>query len=174
MLYSGTHPESYITKYTLVCEENVANLNTRSRSRVAGTYTTCPVQEICRGTSLIRNSPPRRDIRGFLRMTQGWLVRTHVKKILYSGTDPESYITKYTLVYEDKVTYFRPISGRKWLHSPLCGTPLLLLSSLTSNLSKNDQLLTTHRSPSTGNRDPLQTCGIPSQPAVWHGMGSMP
>ena len=32
---------------------------------------------------------------------------------------------------------------------------LLLLSLSTSNLSKGDQLLTTHRSPSTGNRDPL-------------------
>ena len=25
------------------------------------------------------------------------------EKMLYSGTDPESYITEYTLVYEDKV-----------------------------------------------------------------------
>ena len=31
---------------------------------------------------------------------------------------------------------------------------LLFSSLLTSNLSKRDQLLTTHRSPSTGNRDP--------------------
>ena len=30
-------------------------------------------------------------------------------------------------------------------------------SSLTSNLLKSDQLLTTHRSPSTVNRDPIQT-----------------
>ena len=25
------------------------------------------------------------------------------EKMLYSGTDPESYITEYTLVYEDKM-----------------------------------------------------------------------
>ena len=25
----------------------------------------------------------------------------HGEKMLYSGTDPESYITEYTLVYED-------------------------------------------------------------------------
>ena len=29
------------------------------------------------------------------------------EKMLYSGTDPESYITEYTLVYEDKI---------RWLH----------------------------------------------------------
>ena len=28
------------------------------------------------------------------------------EKMLYSGTDPESYITEYTLVYEDKKNYF--------------------------------------------------------------------
>ena len=41
--------------------------------------------------------------------------------MLYSGTDPETYITDYTLVNEDKVTDFRPKMGRKWLGSPLCG-----------------------------------------------------
>ena len=27
----------------------------------------------------------------------------HGEKMLYSGTDPESYITKYTLVYEENI-----------------------------------------------------------------------
>jgi len=27
------------------------------------------------------------------------------EKMLYSGTDPESYITEYTLVYEDKYEF---------------------------------------------------------------------
>ena len=39
MLYSATEPESYITKYTLVCEDKIANSYTHSilrwnRSRV--------------------------------------------------------------------------------------------------------------------------------------------
>jgi len=29
------------------------------------------------------------------------------EEMLYSGTDPESYITEYTLVYEDKQLWFR-------------------------------------------------------------------
>jgi len=29
------------------------------------------------------------------------------EKMLYSGTDPESYITEYTLVYEDKTKILR-------------------------------------------------------------------
>jgi len=43
------------------------------------------------------------------------------EKMLESGTDPESYITEYTLVYEDKVTDFRALRARKSLRSPLCG-----------------------------------------------------
>ena len=31
------------------------------------------------------------------------------EKMLYSGTDPESYITEYTLVYEEKFADWRPI-----------------------------------------------------------------
>ena len=30
--------------------------------------------------------------------------------MLYSGTDPESYITEYTLVYEEKGVYNSPMS----------------------------------------------------------------
>jgi len=40
------------------------------------------------------------------------------EKMLYSGTDPGSYITKHTLVYEDKM--FRPP------HTPLNPVPEIL------------------------------------------------
>ena len=35
------------------------------------------------------------------------------EKLLYSGTDPESYITEYTLLYEDKSTIARR-RVRRW------------------------------------------------------------
>jgi len=38
--------------------------------------------------------------------------------MLYSGTEPASYITDYTLVYEDKVTDVRVLSTRKPLRRP--------------------------------------------------------
>jgi len=34
------------------------------------------------------------------------------EKMLYSGTDPESYITEYTLIYEDKEAERWPDSDR--------------------------------------------------------------
>jgi len=43
------------------------------------------------------------------------------------------------------------------LTHPPCPFHFSSSSSLTSNLLKSDQLLTTHRSPSTVNQDPLQT-----------------
>ena len=36
--------------------------------------------------------------------------------MLYSGTDPESYITEYTLVYEDNV----PVRGDRSPRASLC------------------------------------------------------
>ena len=43
------------------------------------------------------------------------------EKMLYSGTDPESYITEYTQVYEDNVEDFRSEMGPKSRRGPLCG-----------------------------------------------------
>jgi len=73
------------------------------------------------------------------------------EKMLYSGADPESYITEYTLAYEaNPVTarfgpWFEPFSVRKSLQpfkvSPprsLGATRLLYLSLLPSSLELND------------------------------------
>ena len=40
-------------------------------------------------------------LEGLAAMISGEVPRG--EKMLYSGTDPESYITKHTLVYEDKI-----------------------------------------------------------------------
>ena len=53
MLYSGTDPESYITEYTLVFEDKIGIYDlVRVRCAPLAAY---------RGTSPIRNRPPRWD-----------------------------------------------------------------------------------------------------------------
>jgi len=51
-------------------------------------------------TQSCRNFRYPKAINDRLRVDSG-AVRSHVEKMLYAGTDPESYITEYTLVYED-------------------------------------------------------------------------
>ena len=52
MLYSGTDPESYITEYNLIYEENICDPHGPS-----GGVGQCQDHSIYRGTSLIRNTP---------------------------------------------------------------------------------------------------------------------
>ena len=40
--------------------------------------------------------------------------------MLYSGTDPESYITEYTLLYEDNTFQVAPSSLGSGLHFRMC------------------------------------------------------
>ena len=49
------------------------------------------------------------------------------EKMLYSGTDPESYVTEYTLVYEDSTG---ASSGNTQLSTGASSSSSLLLSSL--------------------------------------------
>ena len=60
------------------------------------------------------------------------------ENMLYSGTDPESYITEYTLVYEEKKLRFRfpaaPRMGDGYAVQP--STFSLLLPSLESSDTK--------------------------------------
>jgi len=69
--------------------------------------------------------------------------------MLYSGTDPESYITEYTLVYDDQIESVPALNGRmvgRWRSTARCSPlpqrslhQLLLLSSfLLSGLELSD------------------------------------
>jgi len=46
----------------------------------------------------------------------GILMVSRGEKMLYSGTDPESYFTEYTLVYEEKIQ----VAGGAAAHSTDC------------------------------------------------------
>jgi hypothetical protein len=52
---------------------------------------------------------------------------------------------------QGELTFGNPSQDLAWEHL------MLFSSSLTSNLLESGQLLTTHHSPSTANRDPLHT-----------------
>ena len=55
--------------------------------------------------------------------------------MLWSGTDPESYITEYTLVYEDKPCISKPLSLSLFL-----ALSLSLSLSLSRSLSRSRSL----------------------------------
>jgi len=122
MLYSGTDPESYITKYTSIRRQapflgqgcitrlyrGVIKLVRRgvldTPGLVAGDARHFPGPVDCfrqlidsglvgRKVFIYSSHPP-----GFVRRSKAAHTVPRGEKMLYSGTDPESYITEYTSI----------------------------------------------------------------------------
>jgi len=111
MLYSGTDPESYITEYTLVYEDEFP-----ARARTGFSI-----------FKVILEAHASRDHTLVGPLWEGY----HESRRCSRDTYPESYITEYTLVYEDEsFKLFPPRSAAAQPPRVASTSSSLLLSSL--------------------------------------------